>query len=69
MFTNFDDRYVLMDFTIRVFLERIPVRLQEIAQLPIDAIPLLVFECLLGFKKILEDYQPVRISDQMIGFN
>lgn len=69
VFTNFDERYVLVDFTVRVFLERISVRLQEIAQLPVDAVPLLLFECLLGFKKILEDYQPVRITPQMIGFN
>lgn len=52
VFTNFDDKYTLIDFTVRVFLERIVVRLNEIAQLPADAVPLLLFDCLLGFKKI-----------------
>jgi hypothetical protein len=58
----------LIDFTVRIFLERISVRLQEIAQLPIDAIPLLIFECLLGFKKIFEEYEAIRVSANMIGF-
>jgi hypothetical protein len=51
-----------------VFLEHVAVRLSEIAQLPADAIPLLLFDCLLGFKKIYEEHGPTRVNPDMIGF-
>lgn len=67
-FTNFDEHYAPRDYTVRVFLERVTVRLQEIVQLPNEAIPPLVFQCLLAFKKIYEEYHGVRVTADMIGF-
>lgn len=66
--TNFDERYTLIDFTVRVFLEHVPVRLADIAELPADAVPLLLFDCLLGFKKICEEHGPICVTPHMIGF-
>jgi hypothetical protein len=54
---------------LRVFTERIPLRLCDLQHLPLKYSIYIIKEALVGFKAIFSHFGYVPINDNLIGFN
>lgn len=65
-----DSKYLCsgMDF-LRVRTERIPVRLSELKNVPLNESLYILQEALIGFKTICEKAGPVRITNELVCFD
>lgn len=54
---------------LRVFTERIPLRLKDLQHLPLRYAIYIIKEALIGFKVILSHFGYIPINDNLIGFS